>query len=283
MRSKKKPNDLNRGEVLVAVMNNKADFAILQEQLWYRIPVASAPKRWPPKYLALYQTKIFENEGYAVNYYGAVRDVQVVERKELFPNEIESAKAERKYYRVRLESLEKLATPIQSKRPRRLVFIPTTWQKLIRANGINDLFDESPLEDALWAGLKTLSIPAERQWDELIGEKRYFLDFAIFCEKGKIDVETDGDLWHSQKERIPLDNTRNNALASKGWEVLRYNTKQIREESAKYCVSEIAKTITRLNGLQDENVISLVFYKTREGDINQQLTLFEEREDYDVD
>ena len=283
MRSKKKPNDLNRGEVLVAVMNNKADFAILQEQLWYRIPVASAPKRWPPKYLALYQTKIFENEGYAVNYYGAVRDVQVVERKELFPNEIESAKAERKYYRVRLESLEKLATPIQSKRPRRLVFIPTTWQKLIRANGINDLFDESPLEDALWAGLKTLSIPAERQWDELIGEKRYFLDFAIFCEKGKIDVETDGDLWHSQKERIPLDNTRNNALASKGWEVLRYNTKQIREESAKYCVSEIAKTITRLNGLQDENVISRVFYKTREGDINQQLTLFEEREDYDVD
>lgn len=283
MRSKKKPNDLNRGEALVAVMNNKADFAILQEHLWYRIPVASAPKRWPPKYLALYQTKIFENEGYAVNYYGAVRDVQVVERKELFPNEIASAKAGRKYYRVRLESLEKLVTPIQSKRLRRIVFIPTTWQKLIRANEINDLFDESPLEDDLWSELKRQSIPAERQWDEIVEESRYVLDFAIFCVNGKIDIETDGDTWHSQKERIPLDNTRNNALASKGWEILRYNTKQIREESAKYCVSEIAKTITRLSGLQDGNVVSRVFYKSREGDTNQQLTLFEEREDYDVD
>ena len=85
MRSKKKPNDLNRGEVLVAVMNNKADFCDSARALRYRIPVASAPKRWPPKYLALYQTKIFENEGYAVNYYGAVRDVQVVERKGTFP------------------------------------------------------------------------------------------------------------------------------------------------------------------------------------------------------
>ena len=106
---KEKPNDLNRGEVLVAVMNNKADFAILQEQLWYRIPVASAPKRCFPNILLYIKTKIFENEGWAVNYYGAVRDVQVVERKELFLTKLKAQKAERKYYRVRLESLEKLA------------------------------------------------------------------------------------------------------------------------------------------------------------------------------
>ena len=42
-----------RGEVLVAIMNNKRDFAILQEQLWYRVPVDTAPKRWPPRWLAL--------------------------------------------------------------------------------------------------------------------------------------------------------------------------------------------------------------------------------------
>jgi len=45
-----------RGEVLVAIMNNKLDFAILREQGWYRIPVSSVKKwlkeRWPPKYLA---------------------------------------------------------------------------------------------------------------------------------------------------------------------------------------------------------------------------------------
>jgi hypothetical protein len=33
-----------RGEVLVAIINNKLDFAILREQLWYRIPVSGAEK-----------------------------------------------------------------------------------------------------------------------------------------------------------------------------------------------------------------------------------------------
>jgi hypothetical protein len=43
-----------RGEVLIALLKEKSDFAILQEQGWYRIPVASAPRRWPPKWLAFY-------------------------------------------------------------------------------------------------------------------------------------------------------------------------------------------------------------------------------------
>jgi len=34
-----------RGEVLVAIMNSKRDFAILQDEGWYRIPVGKAPRR----------------------------------------------------------------------------------------------------------------------------------------------------------------------------------------------------------------------------------------------
>ena len=33
-----------RGELLVAIMNDKRDFAIAQQQNWYRIPVSSAAK-----------------------------------------------------------------------------------------------------------------------------------------------------------------------------------------------------------------------------------------------
>jgi len=33
-----------RGEVLVAILNNQLDFAILREQGWYRIPVSSVEK-----------------------------------------------------------------------------------------------------------------------------------------------------------------------------------------------------------------------------------------------
>ena len=61
--------DTLRGEVLVAIMNNKSDFAIAREEGWYRIPVVSADRflrsRWPPKWLAFYQTKVFEDEAYA--------------------------------------------------------------------------------------------------------------------------------------------------------------------------------------------------------------------------
>ncbi|MEK7730166.1 MAG: hypothetical protein AAB354_17290 [candidate division KSB1 bacterium] len=49
--------DPARGEVLIALMNQPRDLVIAQEQHWYRIPVDKAPKRWPPKWLAFYQTK----------------------------------------------------------------------------------------------------------------------------------------------------------------------------------------------------------------------------------
>lgn len=115
-----------RGEVLVAIMNKKADFAVLQEQKWYRIPVDSAPRRWPPQWMAFYQTKEFEHEAFAVNYYGRVHNIGIVKRCDLFPNEIRSARSEREYWQIRLDSLERLERPIYSVRWRRIVFIPTT-------------------------------------------------------------------------------------------------------------------------------------------------------------
>jgi hypothetical protein len=51
---------MSKRKVLVAIINNKLDFAVLREQLWYRIPVSSVEKwikeRWAPKWLAFYQT-----------------------------------------------------------------------------------------------------------------------------------------------------------------------------------------------------------------------------------
>ena len=49
---------------------------------------------------------------------------------------------------------------------------------------------------------------AERQALIQVAERRYFLDFAIYCASGQIDIETDGDTWHADPERIPLDNLR---------------------------------------------------------------------------
>lgn len=271
-----------RGEVLVAIMNNKHDFGLLQDQLWYRIPVDTAPRRWPPKWLAFYQTKAFDDERWAVNYYGRVRDIRTRCRHDLFPDELPNPKSERRYYQIRLQSLEQLAQPILSRRWRRIIFIPTTWHKFSRAAEINDLYDESPLEDRLWVELKRLQITAERQWALRLGDAWYFLDFALFCVKGPINVETDGDTWHSRRERIAEDNRRDNDIESTGWHVLRFNGHQIRESLADYCVPKVTQMINRLGGPSDEGLVPRTFYSTPDG-LAQQLSLFEESVRYDLD
>jgi very-short-patch-repair endonuclease len=267
-----------RGEVLVAIMNNPLDFAIARDQHWYRIPVRSVRKllkgRWPPQWLAFYQTKVFGNEAYAVNYYARVLDIREVFRWALFPNEPRDDKAQKRYFQLILSPLQRLSRPIPSRRWRRIVFIPTTWEKFIRAVEINDLYDESPLEDRLWAEFKRLRISAERQEIVQIGQRFYALDFAIYCAHGKIDVETDGDTWHADPERIPLDNLRDNDLETAGWRVLRFNTHHIREAMAEYCLPTIVKNINQLGGLEEQRIVPRKIDLESPGGL-QQLTLFD--------
>jgi very-short-patch-repair endonuclease len=271
-----------RGEVLVAVLPTKADFQILQEQLWYRVPADKRPRRWPPQWLALYQTTAFGQDAVGVSYYGRVREITRVGRRDLFPEEAVGLKSDREYYRVELECLKQRETPIRPRRWRRIVFIPTTWGKFERAEEISDLFDDSPLEDELWAVLKAQHIAAERQWSAEVGSERYLLDFAVFCDRGNIDIEADGDSYHINSERAPRDNERNNALASAGWRVLRYTTHQIQEELNQYCLPSITHTINDLGGLVDDGPAARRFYASDEG-VVQQLSLFDASPEYDVD
>jgi very-short-patch-repair endonuclease len=230
--------------------------------------------------LAFYQPKAFKEGSFRVQWYGEVADIQVVPRSELFPNEFESAKSGQRYYKLIFKSLEMLDRPILSLRPRRLVFLPTTWEKFSRAEQINDLFDDSPLEDALWQQFKRSMIHAERQWQLIAEEQRYFLDFALFCTKAPIAVETDGDTWHAVPDRANQDYLRQNAIESRGWHVLRFNSREIREEMETYCLPEIQKTINNQGGLSDEGLVPRIFYPKTGA---TQLSLFEEAAPYRVD
>ncbi len=272
---------IDRREVLIAIMNNPHDLAILQEQKWYRIPVTSQPRRWPPQWLAFYQTSVFGSEAYTVSYFGRVKDIQVVRRCDLFPHEFPNPKSDREYFKIHLGEIERLPQPILS-RPRRIIFVSTTWAKFSSATDLNDLFDDSPLEDDLWAEFKRRRISAERQWEVVFSGMQCVLDFAVFCRDGDIDVEADGDTWHANPERAPKDNLRNNALVSSGWHVLRFNSVQIREAMAEYCIPEITHTINRLGGLRDEGLVPRKFHEFSNGS-SQQLALFESDEEYDVD
>jgi very-short-patch-repair endonuclease len=255
----------------------------VQRDGWYRIPVSSVNRflkdRWPPQWLAFYQTKVFGSEAYAITYYGRVKGMRVANRRQLFPNELPNKKRDRRYYQIHLESLEQLAQPIFSRRWRRIVFIPTTWAKLMNAIEINDLYDASPLEDRLWAIFKRHKIEAERQYDVKGANQWYLLDFAVLCEEGKLDVETDGDTWHANPERSVVDNQRDNELTGLGWSILRFTTAQVREQAEEYCVPRIMETINRLGGMTARGLVPRRF---NPDDPNgpRQLILFDEKPDY---
>jgi len=265
--------------MLLALFKYKYSLTYLQENNWYHIPVDHAPKTFKSaKWLCFYQGKAFEPEAYRVEHYGEIDGYDIVPYRELFPNRIDSPKSDWPYYKVRLKELKRLPEPILSFRPRRLSFVPTTLRKFESATQINDLFDESPLEDLMWHELKDLEIKAERQWMLTVEDRNYYLDFAVFCNDGFIDLETDGDTWHAQRDRIKTDNQRNNQLAQKGWQVLRYNGDEIRS-NMDHCVREVQKTITTLDGLSDDGLVPRVF--TKDGDqVVQQLSMFESKGEY---
>lgn len=276
-----KTSDPNRGELLVAIMNTPSDFEILKSQGWYRVPVDTAPKRWPPQWIAFYQTKVFGDEAHAVHYYGRVTKIHRTPRHVLFPDEPENTKSSRMYYQVHIQRLEERYQPIPSRRLRRIVFIPTTWAKFAEAEEINDLFDDSPLEDALWRQFRRERIPAERQWEWQRQQRRYMLDFALFCNEGNIDVETDGDSYHVSAEASASDNERNNALTAAGWQVLRFNSLQINERAADYCLPNVLDTINKLGGPKEDTLAGRKFYPTPDG-IAQQLALLETTAEFDT-
>ncbi|MBD2071514.1 hypothetical protein H6F93_29030 [Leptolyngbya sp. FACHB-671] len=65
-------------------------------------------QHWAPEWLAFYQTKVFGNEGYAVNYYARVQNICKVYRCELFPDEALNEKSQRQYYQLKILALQRL-------------------------------------------------------------------------------------------------------------------------------------------------------------------------------
>ena len=76
----------------------------------------------------------------------------------------------------------------------------------------------------LWETFKAERIEAERQCRVETGSQFFYLDFALFCKERKIDIECDGDEFHSKLADVKRDKKRNNLLESLGWAVLRFTT-----------------------------------------------------------
>lgn len=235
---------------LVGIVPRKELWLIIQKEKWYHIPVKSAPHNISfVKYLAFYFPECFSKEQrHRVNHYAKVLDVDIVKRVQLFPKELEHERAQENYYQLHLGQINKLPQIIPCKRM--IIHIPTNRQKLFTAKEINDLWDTSPLEEKMYQALKKQMIAVERQFYVRIGDKRYFLDFGVFCCRGKIDVECDGEKYHSMPKALAKDKLRNNQLVSFGWHVLRFSGHDI-THNINNCIAIIERTIDDLGGLDN--------------------------------
>ena len=236
-------------------MNNHRDLEIAKHQHWYRIPVRSADRFIPSlremQYLAFYQTKTFNQDAYAVNYTAEIENLTRAKRIELLPDQPGHRNIEALYYKLEIAPLRRLLKPIRSQRLRRITFIPTTLEKLKGAVEINDLFHSSPLEDRIWEELKVAQIAAERQFEIREPGARYTLDFAIYCKDGsKINVECNGDAYHSTKAARDRDRKRNTYLTTHGWLVQRFGTDDIFED-LEGCIAQIRQLVDLHGGPED--------------------------------
>lgn len=241
--------------VLVALMPEVKDWALLLKENWYRIPQETAPpiiQKGEAKYIAFYHTAKFKEDlKWQIVYYAEIKRVVSATRRELFPAESPyHGKANKRYFKVEFDALIALPKPIVSRRGHRILFVPTTEEQFFsESTNFNKVFKNSYLEARMIDIMSDMNIVFEREFAIHVDDNRkYLLDFAIFCKKGKIDVECDGDAYHTGNEQVHYDKTRNNELESIQWKVLRYTTKHFEEKDQKHIRKTMYKTIRDFEG-----------------------------------
>ncbi len=238
----------NETPALVGIINRLKDWRLLESGHWYRIPKRSAPEGLEDvRYIAWYQTKVFEEERWSVNWYS--RAVRITERKrvELLPDEPEHKRADETYFRIEVSDLLRLPNPIPSRSWRLIVFIPTSLERLLVAQEVNDLFRTSPVEDHMYQTLVSADMEPERNYLVSEAGRNFELDMALFCKDGRLDIECDGEKFHTGTDKAEADRSRDNALTSGGWKVLRFSGKEILDHTGQ-CMRVVRRTVKRMGG-----------------------------------
>jgi hypothetical protein len=121
---------------------------------WYRIPLRTAPKVVAVDYLAFYQPATFRERGEQIEYIAPVRGYELTTRGELLKDETDHPRAGEEYYKIQLGGLEKLKEPIRAGKWKRITFLYTTGEYLLKAETINDLVVAGDERQVLWQSLR---------------------------------------------------------------------------------------------------------------------------------
>ncbi len=145
-----KPTDL----ILVCLLPTPRDLEIARLLGWYRIPLRTAPKVVAVDYMAFYQPSTFSDRGGQIEYIAQVRGHELTTRGELLKDEADHPRAKEEYYKLQIGALEKLKEPVKSEKWKRLTFLYTTGEYLLKAKSLNDLVVEGDERQLLWRSLR---------------------------------------------------------------------------------------------------------------------------------
>ena len=147
--------------VLVAYLPTPRDMEIARLLGWYRIPLRRAPKVITVDYLAFYQASAFgEEHRWRIETCAEVRGSELTTRAELLRDEPEHPHAREEYYKIQVGPLQTLPHAIPAKRWRRITFLYTTGELLMRAATVNDLVVRSEKREILWKSLRERALHA---------------------------------------------------------------------------------------------------------------------------
>jgi len=145
-----KPTDL----ILVAFLPSPRDLEIARLLGWYRIPLRTAPKVVAVDYLAFYQPSAFGERGGQIEYIAEVRGHELTTRGELLKDDADHPRAKEEYYKIQIGGLEKLKEIIVAEKWKRITFLYTTGEYLLKAKTLNDLVVDGDERQLLWHSLR---------------------------------------------------------------------------------------------------------------------------------
>ena len=233
--------------VLVCMLKQKQDLAILRRDHWYRIPVSKMPRR-KFNYLAFYEPARFGRQGKCIRFYARVLRYHTVKRRDLLPDEPSHLNAGDDYAKIQIGRILYLPQPIKNTPPRRVSFGFATLKRFLTSKNILQLYHVVPTEQIVGRALKSAAIPAIPQYFISGGKRRYRLDFAIVCKRGLIAVECDNLKAHSGIRQRGRDKDKDIFLRRHGWRVIRLTENAIVSD-IRNCVAMVRRAVGKFGGL----------------------------------
>ena len=139
---------------LVCLLPTPRDLEIARLLGWYRIPLRTAPKVVAVDYLAFYQPSAFGDRGERIEYVAPVRGHELTTRGELLEDEADHPRAKEEYYKIQIGGMEKLKQTIVADKWKRVTFLYTTGEYLLKARTLNDLVVDGDERQLLWHSLR---------------------------------------------------------------------------------------------------------------------------------